>query len=593
MNTTGQKVLDYLTSRPELQIKNEGDNRYRLNNPLRPSSDSHGFILTLNPDMEHGAYYDHVVDEKGSLYDLAIALGITPNGKSSPIVSTKRAYNDLAAYAQAHGVAADVFLSAGWSQTIHYNRPALTFKTDTGPRWRYLDGKSSYIHSKGYKRCWYRLTQAVDMAHQTDQFLVICNGEASTVVAQHFGVAAVAITGGSEKPTVPHALLTTLKAAYTGSIIVALDCDQAGHANAPRLAQFLIQAGYQARAVDLDLGNDGADLADFCRLYQREAAARLQTLKEIAPPKPKDFEAKIKSADWLAALATLGYSFRLNILDDTVEVNESPLTDILIAQIRTRMRDIGYIKYLGAMEDAYTTVAANNPYHPIKAYLESLKWDGKPYIDTLATYFTDTQGIFGLWLKKWLVGAVGKVYGQAQNYMFVLEGRQDKGKSYFSKWLCPLPKYFVETSIRPDDKDYLIRLAKTWIWEVTELGATIRKADREALKAFITLGDITARKSYGKRDINKPALASFIGTVNDEAGFLNDPTGSRRFLACTLTHIDWSYTQINVSDIWAEAYHLYQSGYSWRLTTDEQKRQAEINEACRARQNTAEWRFPG
>src|SRR3989304_8724633 len=255
----------------------------------------------------------------------------------------------------------------------------------------------------------------------TDQFLVICNGEASTVVAQHFGVAAVAITGGSEKPTVPHALLTTLKAAYTGSIIVALDCDQAGHANAPRLAQFLIQAGYQARAVDLDLGNDGADLADFCRLYQREAAARLQTLKEIAPPKPKDFEAKIKSADWLAALATLGYSFRLNILDDTVEVNESPLTDILIAQIRTRMRDIGYIKYLGAMEDAYTTVAANNPYHPIKAYLESLKWDGKPYIDTLATYFTDTQGIFGLWLKKWLVRAVGKVYGQAQNYMFVLE----------------------------------------------------------------------------------------------------------------------------------------------------------------------------
>jgi len=518
------------------------------------------------------------IDFKQALAALAHKAGL--NGHHPAAVTAKKSYNGLDGYAAGHGVPADVFKAAGWAETAHHDRPALVIQTGSGSRWRYLDAKDpKYWHKSGYKRCWYRLAQAVDLAHQTGQALVICNGEASTVVAQHFGLAAAAITGGSEKPTIPQTLVNELKEVYTtGPVIVALDCDKAGRDNAPKLAQFLTQAGFTARAVDLALGNEGQDLADFCRLYQHEAAAKLPTLKELDPPKPKDPETKIKSEDYMAALQTLGYAFRLNILDDTIEVNETPLTDITIAQIRTGMRDIGYTKYLGAMEDAYTTAAAANPYHPIKAYLESLKWDGLPCIDTLASYFTDSQGVFSLWLKKWLVGSVGKVYGQAQNYMLVLEGMQGKGKSYFAKWLCPLPKYFVESSIRPDDKDYEIRLAKTWIWEVTELGATTRKADREALKAFITKGDITARKSYGKRDINKPALASFIGTVNDEAGFLNDPTGSRRFLSCTLTRINWDYTEMNINDLWAEAYHLYQTGYDWRLTPDEAKRQHEINE---------------
>jgi hypothetical protein len=520
------------------------------------------------------------IDFKQALAALAHKAGLNGHHPQTAATTTKPPYTGLDDYAAAHGVPADVFKAVGWAATTHHDRPALVIKTDTGPRWRYLDGQDpKYWHQSGYKRCWYRLAQAVDLTHPTRQPLVICNGEASTIVAQHFGLAAVAIAGGSEKPTIPQTLVNRLKEFYTGPVIVALDCDKAGRDNAPKLAQFLTQAGFTARAVDLALGNEGQDLADFCKLYQHEAAAKLPTLKDLDPPKLKDPETKIKSADFLAALQTLGYSFRLNVLDDTVEVNEIPLDDIQMSQIKVKMWDMGYTKYLPMMEHAYIAAAADNSYHPIKAYLESLKWDGQPHIDTLATYFTDTQGSFSLWLKKWLVGSVGKVYGQAQNCMLVLEGMQGKGKSYFAKYLCPLQKYFVESSIQPDNKDYLIRLAKTWIWEVTELGATTRKADREALKAFITLGDITARKSYGKRDINKPALASFIGTVNDEAGFLNDPTGSRRFLTCTLTRIDWSYTQIKVEDIWAEAYHLYQSGYNWRLTPDEQKLQAEINEA--------------
>lgn len=520
------------------------------------------------------------IDFKAALAVLAQKAGVTLNGNGSGQAgeNSKRPYTGLADYAQAHGVAVEVFKAAGWAETTHHQRPALVIKTNTGPRYRFTDGKNPvYIHGKGYRRCWYRLEQAVELA--TDGApLIICNGEASAIVGQFYKLPALTLTSGSEKPTIPSGLLKELQDAYSGFIVVALDCDDAGRTKGPQLAHFLTEAGYQAGAIDLALGNEGQDLADFCKLHQDQAAAQLVKLKKITPKPAKD-KLVIKSIDYITALQSLGYNFRLNQLDDTIEINEIPVGDITAAEIRTRMRDIGYSKHLTAMEDAYIFAAAQTPYHPVKAYLQSLKYNGLPHIDTLATYFTDDQNIFSTWLKKWLVGAVAKVYEQYQNPMLVLDGAQGKGKSYFSSYLCgPLHQHFFEGAIQPESNDHKLLLATTWIWEVTELGATTRKQDREALKGFLTLCDVTARKPYGRRPIQKPAMASFIGTVNDEAGFLNDPTGSRRFITCTLTKINWGYTEIDVNDIWAEAYHLYKNGYNYKLTAKDRARQNEINE---------------
>ena len=163
--------------------------------------------------------------------------------------------------------------------------------------------------------------------------------------------------------------------------------------------------------------------------------------------------------------------------------------------------------------------------------------------------------------------------------MLVLDGGQDAGKSHFAAWICPLKNHFMESGIQPDNNDHKIALVTTWIWEVVELGATTRRADREALKSFITLKDVTARKPYGRRPIHKPALASFIGTVNNESGFLNDPTGSRRFLTCTIANINWDYSKkLAVSDVWAQAYHLYKTGFNYKLTAAEKAKQVEVNE---------------
>jgi putative DNA primase/helicase len=157
---------------------------------------------------------------------------------------------------------------------------------------------------------------------------------------------------------------------------------------------------------------------------------------------------------------------------------------------------------------------------------------------------------------------------KAQNPVLVLDGPQNLGKSSFARWIgSPLPELMIEGPIRPDDKDHQRFLASMWIWEISELGATTRRADREALKDFITKHEVTFRKPYDRHPVSKPALASFIGTINNENGFLTDPTGNRRFLTVRLKSIDWRYLdEIDINQLWAQAYALYKDGASWTLT---------------------------
>jgi len=292
--------------------------------------------------------------------------------------------------------------------------------------------------------------------------------------------------------------------------------------------------------------------------------------------------------DYLDALAYLGYSFKLNECGYVVEVSGEPLTDGLAAKIRNQMRDCGFSRR-AEVEDAYFAEAWERRYNPIRAYLDGLVWDGKPTIATLATYIEDAHEpivtargdditLFHLYLRRWLIGSVAKVLDGEQNMMLVLDGPQDIGKSFLARWLCSgLLAYFVEGPVDPMDKDHQLRLTKALIWEISELGATTRKVDVENFKHFVTTREVTARPAYGRYDVRRPATASLIGTINNDAGFLNDPTGSRRFFVVTLTKIDWAYIKIDPNQLWAEAVTAYRNGENWRLEDAEKEAQRLTN----------------
>lgn len=266
--TTADAVLD------ALKLRAVGENQYRGNSPFRPNSNSDAFTLTIT-DGEHGVWFDHVQDKGGTLYELAHHLGIRT---TTPATDTRKA-TTFAQFAEDHGVTIDDYRAAGWSATTYQGKPALCFVTSTGQRWRLLtkDG-AKYTHGKGYTASWYRLDRAIAMATGGGFPLVLCNGEASTVAAQVHGVPATCITGGAER-AIPEALLEILQKAYTGDILIAMDCDEKGVKAARKLRTQLKSVGYDVRMVDMKLPQKG-DLADYLRLWSPSSLYALPDVSE-------------------------------------------------------------------------------------------------------------------------------------------------------------------------------------------------------------------------------------------------------------------------------------------------------------------------
>lgn len=300
----------------------------------------------------------------------------------------------------------------------------------------------------------------------------------------------------------------------------------------------------------------------------------------------------------------IGLDFRINDLNEVLEVRLKggewrDLDDTYQAIIETEMGEMGYgvrgkkKPALSAFWNAVVKLGHTQRRHPIKDWLKQLTYEPKtpngavfpePYlVYELAEYFDNPDGQFPAWLFKWGCGAVAKVFEQQRNPMLVLVSEQEMGKSYLAQWLCAIgEKYFLEGNINPDSKDARLRLTDKFIHEVGELGATTRRADAESLKEFITKKFVNDRSPYGKRPINKPAVCSFIGSVNfDGAGFLSDPTGSSRFLACQIDSINFDYSQaIDPKALWAEFMWFYTNAHArkpWELSPSERTRRDEIN----------------
>lgn len=347
-----------------------------------------------------------------------------------------------------------------------------------------------------------------------------------------------------------------------------------------RLRSFLMRKGANVVPVLLPPSDDEkAGIDDlFASGFTKEELDQIITYFEVFTPDLGGASRKRWTTEDIQQwYEKQGLFFRINDMSETLMVNSNRMDDTLSDVIDCALLDEGIPVIHGTK--ARVAMGHTNRFHPLRAYFQALEYDGKTdHILELAAHFEDKEHIFQQWLRKWLVGAVAKALEGAQNFVLTLDGKQGIGKSYFAKWLCPLDDYFTESPIRVDDKDSELRQVKNFIWEIGELGHVTSKQDVEALKRFLTLTTIEVRPSYGRNDIIKLAVSSFIGTVNNAGGgFLSDPTGNRRYAVATITDIDFRYTEMDVNHIWAQAYHLYVNGEDWRITGNDAERQAEIN----------------
>lgn len=77
------------------------------------------------------------------------------------------------------------------------------------------------------------------------------------------------------------------------------------------------------------------------------------------------------------------------------------------------------------------------------------------------------------------------------------------------------------------------------------------------------------RKAYGHNNENMQRCASFAGNVNT-AQFLNDTTGSRRFLCFELENIEYQH-KVDINLCYAQALKLYKDGFRHWFNQEEIK----------------------
>lgn len=222
------------------------------------------------------------------------------------------------------------------------------------------------------------------------------------------------------------------------------------------------------------------------------------------------------------------------------------------------------------IDDAITIVYQNNKFHPVKDYLESLKWDGNKRIENLLIdYLGAEDNIYTKEvIRTHLVAAVARIFNPGCKYdtMLTLIGPQGLGKSTFIKNLGK--DWFSDSLDTVKGKEAYELLQGSWIIEMGELTAT-RKADIEAVKAFLSKSEDIYRVAYGRRTSRFKRQCVFWGTTNDKE-FLRDKTGDRRTwpVDCGVGKINksvWEDMPKEIDQIWAEAVELYNKGHILRL----------------------------
>ena len=232
------------------------------------------------------------------------------------------------------------------------------------------------------------------------------------------------------------------------------------------------------------------------------------------------------------------------------------------------------------LSDFLCYVADQNQYNPVANWITSKPWDGttrlKAFYNTITAdgeaddpYVWDLKAAM---IKRWMLSAIAGAFrptGVSAHGVLVLQGDQYLGKTKWFKSLVPAELGLIQDGLmlRPDDRDSVKQVVSHWLVELGELDATFRKSDIAQLKAFITRDKDTLRRAYAKMESQYARRTVFFASVNPRQ-FLHDPTGNRRYWTISCTAIDHTHT-LDMQQVWAEAYTLYQQGETWYLTPDE------------------------
>ncbi|WP_299176722.1 VapE domain-containing protein [uncultured Chryseobacterium sp.] len=294
-------------------------------------------------------------------------------------------------------------------------------------------------------------------------------------------------------------------------------------------------------------------------------------------------EEKPSFIDRLENFLNYRYNFRYNVVTGKMEYKTikatiwKPITDFVENSI---LREILKAKVKCNINTLRNLLRSDfcEQHDPFQEYFNHLPVANaeQDYINDLANTITTTkQELWQTCFKKWFVAMVACVTNEKaiNQTVIVFSGKQGVGKTTWIEKLMPKPlkDYMFSGTINPNNKDTLIHLAECMLINLDEL-ENLNRTEIGTLKELITKTHIRIRKAYGHNNESLPRRASFAGSVNT-AQFLNDTTGSRRFLCFEVEHIEYAHN-IDINLAFAQAKQLVQDGFRYWFNQEEIK---EIN----------------
>lgn len=235
------------------------------------------------------------------------------------------------------------------------------------------------------------------------------------------------------------------------------------------------------------------------------------------------------------------------------------------------------------IKSAMGAVAMMRSIHPVREWLDTLRWDGKPRLDTwLVSAFGAADTPYHAEVgAKFLIAAVRRVRhpGCKFDFMPVFEGAQGIGKS--TALAALFGEQWFSDSIPHDlnNKDAPMALLGVWCLEMAEIEQLIR-GEIETIKAFLSRQTDKYRPPYGAGVVSRPRHGVLAGTTN-ATEYLRDSTGNRRFWPIPCEFADPEWLRSNRAQIWAEAAAREASNEVIWLANDETQADAREHQSRR------------
>ena len=271
---------------------------------------------------------------------------------------------------------------------------------------------------------------------------------------------------------------------------------------------------------------------------------------------------------WRGVLAFNGFALRTIAAKTTPWGFSGEWSEQQDALTAEWLHHAGIFVSLDVVARAIDTVANENSFHPIRAYLDGIRWDGIPRIDTWLPRYAGAEDTpyARATGSKWLISAVARIRepGCKADHVLIIEGPQALGKSTMIRTLGQ--EFYTDDIADLGSKDSAMQVQGAWIIELPELDSLAR-SEMSRIKAFITRASDRFRPPYGHRVIETPRQCVFAGTVN-HSNYLRDETGGRRFWPVECRRIDIESLGRDRDQIWAESQYRYSTGESWWITDD-------------------------